>query len=421
MMDRMFSPLSRARERPRITLSIILAVFLILTTTGAYIAALEWDEGSFLLNAEYIQGTDENFEESRPHTISYLVAGIWMFTGENTFTARLFIVLFGAATILMFYYIAGQEFENPLPVTAAFAFTPLLLYWSFHVYTDVIALFFVLASYYLFRKKKHLFAGILMSVAVTVRYVFLVFAVGMVVGYLIEHRDALPSYAVGGIVGALPFFTYSYIGYGGVFSRIRMYVTRVSEWSGSEPFAATIGSTASAVMMLSTLIPAAYTGWQDTPMVEKSMVLVYTAFFLFISGNSFPRYWLAVVPFLLLMSYRGLADRRVLFVLAVAGMILVSGISVGTTFTTLQTCSDPFNDAIDHVKELDGIVVSDRWAITGYLLDRTVYSPWTDYETLRDEEGVRYAVTTDDLPYQKEATYGNMCRTYHVYDLHEPE
>lgn len=404
-------------QRHRV-LATILLLFLLITTTGAYMGALEWDEGSFLLNAEYLQGTDVNFEESRPHTLSYLIAGIWSITGESTFAARLLIVLFGVAAVFLFYRITAREFANPVPLVAAFAFTPLLLYWSFHAYTDVPALFLVLLSYYLYREDRHLFAGVVMAVAVTVRYVFFPFAAGMAIGYLIERRNDLVPYSIGGVLGASPFFMYSYTLYGGLFSRIRMYVTRVSEWSGSAPFAATADSTVSAMVMLSTLLPAAATGWRNTSAVEKSMVLAYAAFFLFVSGNAFGRYWLAVVPFLLLMAYRGLRHRRNLFFLAVAVMVAVSGVGVGTTAMNLQLCADPYRDAVDYVADQEAaVVVSDQWAVTGYVFDGRVYSPFTDYETLRDEQNVTHVVTRNELPYPQESSFSNRCWTYYVYRL----
>ncbi len=396
---------------------LVIAVFVAMTVLGAYIGALEWDEGSFLLNAEYVHGTDENLEESRPATISYLVAVLWTVTGESTFAARMLIILFGVGVITLFYRIVAQEFDDPLPVTTVFAFTPLLLYWSFHVYTDVPSLFVVLTSYYLYRQERHLFAGIVIAAAATIRYVFVVFAVGMGIAYLFQHRTALHRYMVGGIIGALPFFTYGTLLYGHPLSKVQMYVTRVSQWSDSTLFAATIPSASAALVTLGPLLPVIHTGWRKTPFVEKSMIAVYTGFFLFISGNSFYRYWLPVVPFLLLIAYRGLQDRRHLFAIVAVTMIVVSGVAVGTNYAALQTCSGPMQEAIQYVDGRDGSVVSDDWAVTGYLLDRPVYSPFTDYTTLRDDYGVRYVITADTLPYREAAQFSNRCRAYTVYDI----
>jgi hypothetical protein len=150
------------------------------------------------------------------------------------------------------------------------------------------------------------------------------------------------------------------------------------------------------------------------------MISVYSAFFLFVSGNAFSRYWLPVIPFLLLMAYRGL-DRS--WFLAAAGvMIAVGGISVGGSMLATQPCQAPLMDALEYTRnETDGAVASDSWAITGYLLDRPVYAPWTDYTTLRNRYGVHHAVTGEQLPYRQRATFSNSCQTYHVYAIPHPQ
>ncbi len=397
----------------------IIGVFLVLTTAGAAVGALEWDEGSFLLNSQHLLGTGENFEESRPHTLSYLITGIWAVTGESTFVARLLVVLSGTLCILLVHRIAADAFDDPLPVTTAFAFTPLLLYWSFHVYTDVPAMVLVYLGWFLYRRDRHLLAGVAMAGAATVRYVFAMFALGMAAAYLFQYRDRLPRYVTGGLLGTTPFFAYSHVFYGGVLSRVQMYVTRVAEWSGSGPFTATAASAWSAAVMLSVLLPAAVIGRNRTPVVEKTMILTYAAFFLFVSGNAFHRYWLPIVPFLLFMAYRGLGEDRNLFLPVAVAMILLSGVAVGIQFSEQQLCSDPFTDAVHHVDGQDdvGAVVSDQWAVTGYLLDQNVYSPWTDYETLQEEHGVTHVITREELDYDVQASFANPCWTYYVYRL----
>jgi hypothetical protein len=132
------------------------------------------------------------------------------------------------------------------------------------------------------------------------------------------------------------------------------------------------------------------------------------------SGNYFQRYWLAVLPFFILASYRAL-DRR-WFIAASAVMLVVSGHGVYEASAS-QECQQPLEQSLDYVEDLEGDVVSDSWAVSGYILDRKVYSPYTDYEELRDQEGVRYAVVEDQSQYEELASFTSECRTYRVYDL----
>lgn len=396
----------------------LLALFVILTSFGVFYAPLEWDEGSYLMNAQYFSGEEANPEHSRPAALSALVSLLWLVTGESTVTARMLVAVFGASTVYIFYRLADREFHNALPATSVFAFTPLLIYWSSHVYTDVPALLFVLGGLYAYKIRRYLVSGIMLSVAATFRYVFIVFAVGLGIAYLIENYQEIPYYSAGGLIGALPFFSYSYIGYGAPWRKIVMYTTRVSEWSNSGLFAATLTNAGNAVYMLSTLIPAAYNGWRETPVAEKGMLLAYTGFILFISGNSFQRYWLPAMPFLLLIAYRGLGKR--LFTAIAVSMLLISAHGVGNNYLDQQECMAPLEDSLDYVSQFEGLVISDQWTLAGYIMDNPVQSTWTDLDSLRNGEGAEYAVMSSEHPYQVMESFSSNCTTYYVYNLREP-
>lgn len=403
---------------------LLIGVFVLAAAFTSIGGALEWDEGSFLLNAEYFSGDDSNFEESRPAAISFLISLLWIFTGESTFIARVMVSVFGAGAVYLFYRLCNREFEEPLLPTAVFAFSPLMLYWSFRVYTDVIALFFVLGAVLSYRRKNYWLTGISLSLAATFRYLFLIFAVGFGIAMIIEKRKdfeellrKVSEYAFGGIVGALPFLAYSTVRNGAPWSRAVMYVTRVSKWSDSGLFSATFLSLESAFLMLSGLIPPAIKGWWKTPAVDKSAVITYSVFMLSFSGNYFQRYWLAVLPFFILAAYRAV-DRK-WFVAASIVMIAVSGVAVADA-AAKRECAQPLNQALDYVEGLEGDVVSDSWAFAGYRLDRKVHSTWTDYEKLNAEYDVKYAVVENEIPYEQLESFSTRCRTYRVYNLSEP-
>lgn len=396
----------------------LLAVFILLTSFIAYSAALEWDEGSFLMNAEHFSGDSSNFEESRPAALSYAVSGIWLLTGESTFAARFIVVLAGVGCIIVFHRIASEEFDEPFPLTAVFALSPLLMYWSAHVYTDVPALLFLLGSFYMFQEDRHFLSGVLVSLSATVRYIFLVFAIGLGIGYILEKGNKLSNLIAGGLAGSAPFLLYSRIYYDGFFTRLMMYLTRVSRWSDSGFMASVVPGLKSGVYALSGLIPALYPGWRKTSLTLKSMMISYTVFIVFMSGNSYSRYWLAIVPFLLLIAYRGL-DRRI-FYIASALMIITSGYGVVMDGMNHQRCEAPLENALDYSSELEGKFVSDSWAIAGYRLDQPVMSPWKDLSDLRDEDGVSYAVLSSEEPYEVLNSFSNDCRSYYVYNLEQP-
>jgi hypothetical protein len=280
------------------------------------------------------------------------------------------------------------------------------------------ALLLVLGSFYAYRKNRHLLAGVLVSLAATVRYIFLMFAFGIGIAYILDNRENLLKLIAGGFIGSLPLLIYSKIYYGGFFARISMYLNRVSRWSDSGMFASVVPGIESGLYTLSALIPAVYPGWKETSMVEKSMIVVYSLFIILISGNSYNRYWLAILPFMLLIVYRGL-DRRAFYVVSVT-MMLISGVGVYNDAMSHQSCSQPLQEVLDYSSEMEGKFVSDNWAIAGYVLDQPVSSPWKSLDILREEYGVDYAIMSTEQPYTVIRSFSNNCRTYYLYDLSEP-
>lgn len=397
----------------------VLLVFVLLTTVGAATDPLEWDEGSFLLNAEHLYSGDDAFEDSRPLALSAVIAAVWQLTGESTFAARMIIVLFGVLSIIIVHRLAAREFADPMPVTLTFAFSPLLLYWSFHAYTDVMGLFFVLTGLYAYRRDRPLVAGVMLAVATTVRYLFLLFAVGMAAAYLYQKLQDLPRYTLGGVLGMQPFFWYGHLEYGSPLAKAFMYTNRVTRWSSSHLFATTLEGVDAMIWMLSGLIPATVKSWKQMLTVEKSLVIVYAAFMLLFSGNPFTRYWLAILPILLIVAYRGLDKKW--FAVAASIMLITSAYGVYDENRYDAACSQPLEEAHAYLEDKQGPIVSDHWAITGYVLDKKIYSPYTTYEELRQNFSARYALTTDDaLPYPEEARFSSTCRTYHIYRLTAP-
>ncbi|MFB6203865.1 MAG: ArnT family glycosyltransferase [Candidatus Nanohaloarchaea archaeon] len=396
-------------------LSIVL-LFLTISLAGLATAPLRWDEGSFMGNAEALLGTDtHNFEENRPIALSAAIAAIWTLTGESTFTARLVISLSGLAAVYLFYLTArSEDLESPL-VVAGMALSPLFLYWSFHAYSDIPALALMLGSLYFYTRDRHLYAGGLMALATTFRYVYAVLGAGMLLGYLYSKREQALRYVAGGLLGSIPFLGYSTWKYGGPLQKTLLYINRVSRWSDSELFAETLANLKAGWTAVSVLGLAGIAGWRESRPHERGMLLLYSVFVLVYAGNSFTRYWLPALPLLVLISARKF-DRRQLLVILLA-TFAVSGMSIAGQLEREYRCAGPFSKAMDHVSGLEGEVVSDRWAEAGYLLDREVHGTWTGYGRLHSKYGVDYAVVREELNYSEVFSASSPCGTYHIYEL----
>ncbi len=397
----------------------LIALLILFAFSTIFLASnlmLEWDEGSFLTNAQHFQEPGYNFESGRPALISIIVSILWSFTGESVLAARAVSVFFGALTLIIFYKVCQHFFEKPLLPTFFLGLSPIFLLWSSRIMTDIPALTMFLSAYLAFLKKKHLLAGVLISITATFRYVFGVLAVAFFLAYVFDKNKGVTdtsSFVLGGFLGALPFFIYSTMYYNSFLGKMILYTTQVSEWTGSG-FLSSFNYNLE--MMLKLLFPllilGAY-GIRESRLLDKFVLTVYTGFILGFSGVSFYRYWLPIIPLLIIIGYKK-APRQV-FVALLSVFIITSGSLLVEQYSNAHRCQAEFEEAIGFVSEFDGTVVSsERWSISSFMLDNEVLSGWTTYEEL-ESYGADYIVTSERLEYEllKEVGCGR-CR-YFVY------
>ncbi len=403
-------------KNPKKSLVLLLTIFLVVSAYIGYTAYLEWDEGSFLMNSRNIAGDTVNSEPSRPMALSFLISFIWKFTGESILFARLLTTVFGLGCIALFYSICNEKFEDPIIPTLVFSLSPLILFWSSQVMTDIPGLFFLLSAYYFYLKRNDFMTGISISFAITFRYIYSIFAVPFFIAYLLDREDIkdVLFYAGGGILGAMPFFIYSFISHGGPLEKAFLYIGNVSEWSGASLFASTWENLVKMIQVFFALIPGVLKGRRETGSLEKITVVFYSLFILLFVGMSFYRYWVPMIPFVIIIAYKGLDKKHFLVFSAI--FLVVSGNLVYEEYQERKYCYQEFMEGIEYLKEFDGGVVSDRWSITGYMLEQKVLSPYKDYELFKNR-GMEYIFTTEKLDYPvKESFRGDVC-TYYVYQL----
>ncbi len=397
-------------------LVVISIVFILISLSIGYYSFLEWDEGSFLLNARNIYGEGVNFEPSRPMLISILVSLLWEVTGESVFGARLISTAFGLASLFVFYLICRKKFDEPLLPTAVFGLSPLFFFWSSQVMTDVPGLLFILLSYYLYTEERDLLVGISMGLAVTFRYTYAIFALPFLVSYMMDRSEktGLLKYASGGILGSLPFFAFSYLWYGGLFDKAVLYTTNVAEWSGSGLFASTVPNFEKLFHVSVAFLPGILIGWKDSKLVEKLMVTIHPILTVLFIGMSFYRYWLPITPFLIVIAYQKV-DKKKFMAMSIV-FVAITGFYVHSEYQERIYCNEEFMEGLEFLSEREGGVISDRWSIAGYKLDQKVSSPYKDYEEFKDEN-MEYIFTDRDLDYPVVETFQGETCAYIVYRL----
>ncbi len=78
-------------------------------------------------------------------------------------------------SLIAFYYVARQYMDaiSSYISTTLFAVFPTYLVYGTVAYTEPVALFFAISSWYFFHKERHLLASVLMTLAILTRYVFM--------------------------------------------------------------------------------------------------------------------------------------------------------------------------------------------------------------------------------------------------------
>lgn len=105
--------LEKIKKSKKTGIIIILLMFLLLFILLIFQnPSLLWDENVYLGNAKSHIGLSNFTEDFRFPLIEYLIAGIWLITGENIFIARLLIVFLSLAGLFFFYLIMNLLFKK---------------------------------------------------------------------------------------------------------------------------------------------------------------------------------------------------------------------------------------------------------------------------------------------------------------------
>src|SRR3989344_9009384 len=206
-------------------IAVLVIYFLLLIFLNSFDRGLFWDENAYLGNARDLIGASNYTEDFRFPLINFLIAGLWAFTGESIFSAKLLIMVFSVLSVFVFYLIAKRYFEKlkSIFIASVFGFSYLILYWSFRVYTDIPGMFFVLLSFYFLlnfdqdKKKASLVAsGVSSALAFLMRFPFALFPVSVILYFIYKKKILfLLLFILSLLIALLPWLGYNYIKHSG--------------------------------------------------------------------------------------------------------------------------------------------------------------------------------------------------------------
>ncbi|MBW3004232.1 glycosyltransferase family 39 protein [Candidatus Woesearchaeota archaeon] len=163
---------------------LLVVVFLIHLVFITGFHEIWWDSGVYLGMGKYLfsGGAAGLWEHIRPPLLPAVLGFIWFIGLPVQFSGMLLELLFSLGAVVLFYEIAKYYFKEKVALIASaiFSFSSIFFFLSFHLYTEVPALFFVLLAIYLFIQKKYYFAGALCALAFLTK-----FPAGMFFGILL--------------------------------------------------------------------------------------------------------------------------------------------------------------------------------------------------------------------------------------------
>lgn len=184
-----------------------------------------WDSGVYIGMGKYLFSGGESglFEHIRPPLVPIGLGLLWLVGLDPVLFGRLVEIVLMAGVVYLTFALGREWFGARTGILAALvvAFSPIFFYLSFHQYTEIPSVFFVLLGLYLAVNGYPFLAGISLGLAFLAK-----FPAGMFIGILVlflfaqkKWSDAL--FAVSGFaLAAVPYFAASWFAYGGVFATL---------------------------------------------------------------------------------------------------------------------------------------------------------------------------------------------------------
>lgn len=178
-----------------------------------------WDSGVYIGMGKYIYSAGENglWENIRPPMLPTMLGLFWKIGLDPALFGRLLEIAFMLGTVYLTYKLAKQWWEEKTAITASLivALSPIFFYLSFHQYTEIPSVFFVLLALWLYTKEKYTFAGIATGLAFLTKFYTGIFIAILVIILLCSKKwKASIMTAAGFAIITLPYFIWSWIAYG---------------------------------------------------------------------------------------------------------------------------------------------------------------------------------------------------------------
>ncbi|HLC33142.1 MAG TPA: glycosyltransferase family 39 protein, partial [Candidatus Nanoarchaeia archaeon] len=169
---------------------VVLAIALRLVFAFAY-HEVWWDAGVYLGMGKFLfsQGASGLWEHIRPPLLPILLGVMWRFGLDPLLFGRLLEILLFAGVVAFTYLLTKDWFGEKEAIWSSLivALSPIFFYLSFHQYTEIPSVFFVLLALWLLKKHPFL-SGLSLGLAVLSKFPAGIFVLPVAITLLVWHK-----------------------------------------------------------------------------------------------------------------------------------------------------------------------------------------------------------------------------------------
>jgi 4-amino-4-deoxy-L-arabinose transferase-like glycosyltransferase len=407
------------KKQSLLIILILAFIFTTLLLSNIFNKSLLWDENAYLANArEHLRGSNYQ-EDFRFPLLEWIIAFLWLITGESLWVAKSLIIFFTLGTIFLTYLISKEYYNqnNSIVQTLfvlSFALSPLILIWGFRIYADMAMLFFIVLSFFMVLKAQYnkpllyiSVAGIGSALAFLSRFTAVIF-LGCLVLYLIYKKDYKKTLflILFFTLSISPWLIYNYLQYHNpLWDLIEQYRV-VEAWTSPEPILKQIKNLFlnTGILILLALgeicrnIKNSITNKKILKEI-KSFISLFTiisaVYFLFFVNMKYSRYLLMFLPFIYILAFDAYANLqkklmkkkiygKILTLILVLNIIILFFYGIGQASPQFYCDGDSVGETLNYLKPLadeirnnNETVLSNFWPYFGYGLNVKTASLWS--------------------------------------------
>ncbi|MFH1181584.1 MAG: glycosyltransferase family 39 protein [Candidatus Woesearchaeota archaeon] len=178
-------------EKSRIILLIVVALFIFSALPFVLRHSIFWDEAVYIGIGKSIWslGSSGIWEPIRPLGLPLLIGIFWKIGLPVIVSSQILSLIFSASAIILSYFVAEALFNKFVAVISAviLAVTPLFLFHSPEIMTEVPSTVFAIAAVLFFIKKKYAFAGAFAGVAFLFKFPLALVVVALALSLLFQQ------------------------------------------------------------------------------------------------------------------------------------------------------------------------------------------------------------------------------------------